>query len=75
MCIGTDVEASPCDPCSFCLERFATAVRSSSLARLVKGDRAVTVCERSLGCTAIPLTRAAGYALLAVRAIQLGCGA
>ena len=50
-CILTDKEPSPCDPCSICLQRFATAVRSSTLARLVKGDRAVTVCERSLGCT------------------------
>ena len=33
------------------MERFGTAVRSSTLARLVNGDRAVTVCERSLGCT------------------------
>ncbi len=57
---------------TICLERLATAVRTSTLARLVRGDRAVTVCERSLGCTATPLTCAAGYALLAARAIQLG---
>jgi hypothetical protein len=78
-CIGTDGDTSPCDPCSIFLERCATAVRSSTLARLVRGDCAVTVCERSLGCTATPLTCAAGYALLAARAIQLwfvhGCTA
>ena len=45
---------------------FATAVRSSTLARLVNGDRAATVCERSVGCTGI-LAGAPGYALLAAR--------
>jgi hypothetical protein len=49
------------------MERFATAVRSSTLARLVNGDRAVTVCERSLGCMGI-LTWETGYALPAARA-------
>ena len=49
------------------MERFATAVRSSTLARLVTGDRAVTVCERSLGCMGI-LTWETGYALPAARA-------
>ncbi len=49
-----------------------SAVRSSTLARLVNGDRAVTVCERSLGCMGI-LTWETGYALPAARAkIQLG---
>jgi hypothetical protein len=49
------------------MERLATAVRSSTLARLVNGDRAVTVCERSLGCMGI-LTWETGYALLSARA-------
>ena len=35
-------------PCSICVGRFDTAVRSSTLTRLAKTDRAVTVRTRSL---------------------------